>query len=700
MTEESSRLSISGRGKPVSGSTRFSGPESLRKDSPPRLSTHFDSRAKVDGRDVEMTDGRGERSQNPFSLLSADTHGPAFALDADDDDDDDPSDLIAIFEENDDKHTRQIAALQAKIDAGIRGLEEQSEQIEYMKIIFAEHADELVDGDQIKAQVEEPTDGAIPYAPATTFVAEENEILMNDLSQALQDIDPPRAKTPPLESLPFLVKERAKPIEESTVFMENLKSFQRMQIHLQTTITEQRVQATEDERALKNWYKVNYGGWRDYCKVLEQEFKETHAEDVITDRGMGPPSPVQAAPVEGRRGAKLNSEFGSEYDIEKLLRETELEARETQRLAALEAEEKFDEEREANIPPMIEAAERSMCLFQDYNNFVDFDDILDRFEYICKDVPFSAEESEAFTQAYVDDPKKFGRIAAKLPGRTYQECIHHYYLTKGQEKYKAKLQRASQRKNRKTRAVNQPRSRTANFITSIRGLEEGDDEAPMLPVTDTGRPRRAAAPTFGEAVNEVDSITATLGRKTPATNKADNSLSVPNERTTKRTKGGAPREKGQKRSRNQLLAAAPTPSPQKQDRAKEKTPAPTAPLAEATVPMETHIPVLQEFQGAQLLADLQAIRQDHAPVPVSTVSPPQIDEKPVLIPVVVKQSRVHPEAQKQHRLQQQKEGGFNSYWSVPEKNDFGRLLKYYGTNWDEFAEHMTSKSAVMVRLRT
>ena len=695
VTEDSIRLSISGRGRP--STARFSGSDTLQKDSPPRLNTHFDSRPKADGRDSDMTDGRGERSQNPFSLLSADTHGPAFALDADDDDDDDdPSDLIAIFEENDDKHTRQIAALQAKIDAGIRGLEEQSEQIEYMKIILAEHADELVDDDQIKAQVEEPTDRTIPYAPTTTFVAEENDILMNDVSQALQDISSPRAKTPPVESLPFLLNGQSKPIEESPAFVENLKAFQTMRIHLQTVITEQRIQAAQDERALKKWYKINYEGWREYCEVLEREFKENHAEDVTADRGIGPPSPVQAAPVEGRRGAKLNSEFGSEYDIEKLLRETELEARESQRLAALEAEERFDEEREANIPPMIEPSERSMSLFQDYNNFVDFDDILSRFEYICKDTPFSAEESEAFTQAYVDDPKKFGRIAAKLPGRTYQECIHHYYLTKGQEKYKAKLQRASQRKNRKTRAVNQPRSRTANFIASIRGLDDGEDDTPILPVTDTGRPRRAAAPTFGEVANEVDSTTATQGRKTPGAAKPDNTVAVTNERTTKRTKGAASREKGQKRGRNQLLAAAPTSSPQKQDRTKERTPAPSAPpVVEAAIPMELDVSVPQDNLGPQLLAGMQAHAPDLPAMPASA-QPLQLEEKPILIQGIATQSRVQPEAQKQQRAQQQKEGTSNSYWSVPEEKDFPRLLAYYGTNWDEFAEHMTSKSATMV----
>lgn len=66
-------------------------------------------------------------------------------------------------------------------------------------------------------------------------------------------------------------------------------------------------------------------------------------------------------------------------------------------------------------------------------------------------VEWTEEENATFTQAYLDNPKKFGVIAEKLPNKTASQCVHHYYATKNKFQYKKLL--------RKTRSMPQPLSK-------------------------------------------------------------------------------------------------------------------------------------------------------------------------------------------------------------------------------------------------
>lgn len=49
---------------------------------------------------------------------------------------------------------------------------------------------------------------------------------------------------------------------------------------------------------------------------------------------------------------------------------------------------------------------------------------------------FTEEEHALFTEAYVRNPKAWGKIAESLPGRNHEDCVQHYYTTKKYFNYK------------------------------------------------------------------------------------------------------------------------------------------------------------------------------------------------------------------------------------------------------------------------
>jgi hypothetical protein len=54
-------------------------------------------------------------------------------------------------------------------------------------------------------------------------------------------------------------------------------------------------------------------------------------------------------------------------------------------------------------------------------------------------------------------------------------------------------------------------------------------------------------------------------------------------------------------------------------------------------------------------------------------------------------------AQQQHTASQRSVAQTTSYWSVTETQEFPKLLAHFGTDWQEIANHMTSKTHIMVR---
>jgi hypothetical protein len=201
-----------------------------------------------------------------------------------------------------------------------------------------------------------------------------------------------------------------------------------------------------------------------------------------------------------------------------------------------------------------------------------------------------------------------------------------------------------------------------------------DGEEGTVAVTDTGRPRRAAAPTFGDAAVDSDPSTIAPAAKRIAVSgkdmSAEGAVKVPRGRkagTTTKTR----RTKAQIQADQQAAAQA----------------AQTAALAPATlVDASPQKIVAQKERNRTLLRAGDGPPRPDAPVGMEMhklVDPdmPQYGLDPDrVIPVIGVHSTNQP----------------TSYWSVPEQQKFPQLIAYYGRDFAAIAEFMKTKTSTMV----
>lgn len=164
--------------------------------------------------------------------------------------------------------------------------------------------------------------------------------------------------------------------------------------------------------------------WSSFCTQLDNEHAERTAEATRIEENV-----LEEAP---RRSRSYGDAARSEAEFLEILASLEMQtARDPLVRARLTS---------ATIPPRIfDPAERDLK-FQDTNEkVVDKNAMLQR---LVKDKidTFSFQEHEKFAQAYTLYPKEFGRIADFMGnGRTFHECVLHYYRTKKQADYKGLL---------------------------------------------------------------------------------------------------------------------------------------------------------------------------------------------------------------------------------------------------------------------
>ena len=518
-------------------------------------------------------------------------------------------------------------------------------------------------------------------------VDEEDDV---DIKQ--EDLSPlPRIRpeTPLVESLPFLVSGIPTPYSE----IEDLQQSDPMQTAIQDAIKQQlEEQALNLQTQMDNARQIFVNGfrtWKEYIEDFEALPRAKSGEkDVVPS-----PAPdetnqyIQAAPVLGRRAKNA-----SELDIQEVLRASqETAAKEEQARREQEpvyvSPETFNPEREAEIPAMLSQEQRINCCFTDTNALVDPDLVLQALVFVPKKDDFSESEHETFLLKYVTYPKRFGFIAESLQGRDYRDCVQHYYLTKLSVKYKD--QEAAFLKTRKGKKIaasamrSQIRSRATGLINSFDGVLDLNSQA--IALTEKGRPRRAAAPTFGDLVEAAEAATtpaATPARRGAAGRELLASAERPSVKRT-RTK-----EKGGRKAKAPLLAAAPGPSPLKGVSATSRS--------LSVEPSPEMGQRLAEIEGAQALAGLGgqiptglgypagplSWSAEHQAIPIDTFQQPsqQYGQDPSV--------QALPKAGPQPTT--------SSYWSVPEVSDFHNYARYFGSNWPDIATTMKTKTSTMV----
>jgi hypothetical protein len=268
---------------------------------------------------------------------------------------------------------------------------------------------------------------------------------------------------------------------------------------------------------------------------------------------------------------------------------------------------------------------------------------------------FTRKEHEMFCEAFLSYPKRFGRISSLMGGlRTPEECVTHYYKTKKTlTDYKQLLAlKKRRRKGPKVKRGPRPKSSAATPNTTIQELaaESGDELSldHLIPkeavedayYTETGRRRRAAAPVFDSsetdnAIKAVPFVVEQIERK--------RSLDIIQS------------------AENVVVESSSIETIKQQQQPQDTT--------------TTAVPVKKKQRGPKPKKALEN--------PSTITGATAIEAAESVDPANSAESK--------------NKAGITSYWSVKDINLFTSLLGLYGQNWIVIAEHLKTKSPIMVR---
>ena len=467
--------------------------------------------------------------------------------------------------------------------------------------------------------------------------------------------------TPPIEGLPFLAAatQQGQCIFDSSD--EDDENHSRIADSLCEELSsqdrERELQLVELREEFSNLYKP----WRNAVFNMDCRKRE---ENPLTPAPASPPASlaptvVPTPVIERTRGAKNITEL----DLQNILKASEQSAREEQERRDRELTARPNYEIEAVIPAMMERREIELTFFEDSNQLVPEGRALDIFAFVPPQDDFTAEEQKAFITAFNNHPKRWSEIAECLPGRDFQQCIIHYYLTKHTAKYKDLWRKTLPKKKRGRGPAVRPRS-TALMSDLVYEREEVDNTPAA--VTDTGRPRRAAAPTFGETAPELENtiLPAVASRRVAKEPNGEQSI----EKSTSRKRAGP---KGPRKTKA-IVGPAAAPSPQKVE--KDVKNARVNGKLEAFVPKADE-PFMSDLQKGTPM-DVDQIRPATTLLTTSTLDGTNCGRPSTAARSVPQQPPSH--------------------WSGPEKTYFPNLVDYFGRDWTRISDFMETKTSKMV----
>ena len=424
-------------------------------------------------------------------------------------------------------------------------------------------------------------------------------------------------------------------------------------------------------------YAVAYKQWRLHIRPMddEREGDDPERQPSVEPNLKATTPDVQSAAMTGLLDSSLSatgrrghsSRWASELDLEAVIKES-LKTAEEEKHGKKEKEPRkamADPEREASLPLELTDSEAERRRFIDTNFQREPGQGIFVFHYEPPEDNFTEEEHRTMVWNYKDQyAKKWGKLAEVLykevgTERTYKDCINHYYATKWGREYKGKPKRG-RGGPRKRGGGGARRGAIANMD---RPDNTGEDGLP-LPVTETGRPRRSAAPTFGGTDPDVDSSGAT---PTPGRARRQTDADGTQEKVGRR--GKVAKEKPGRKPKNQPLAAALNGSPIKVDRKEKGLGVKMEDEMGKRAFVEATMPVHAGFLEEQML---------------SSSNPQLLSELPTSM-------IERPKAQASARP------GPSSYWSVSELQDFDKNVAHFGTDWLAIANHMGTKTHTMIK---
>lgn len=583
-------------------------------------------------------------------------------------DEDDGMDLDDVdFEENEVKYENQKAELESQlIDLGTRHLRGATplEQLAYLGRMAI---------DDIRLSNSEPTKKKL-----LTPKVEEADIVDEASSEDVSPTGTPNVGSPELRALPYLCREPLTPLSELDALHENFARQESTRDFVAAELARNQDRRSRTEEALRGEYARLYKTWKRYTNELDKAKGDDNSEIPVVIQAAAAiiPEVVIAAAVtmESRRGRGGNN---TEYDLQKVIQESvntahqETLNREKEALAS-----KPDLEKEAVIPDLLSETTQRARAFQDKSQLKAPELAAKIFELLPPRDDFTLEEHKILVESYKENPKQFGFIARDLPGRTYKDCINHYYATKWNKEYKPPRDKR-RRKGRLKGGFPAPGRSKANALISNRtDVYDGDEVgAGNVAVTDSGRPKRAAAPTFGE--KETDDPTGLLGGRKGA--KGDVSLDPGTEKPGRKPRT-IPKEKGQRKARGPTVTRHPSLSPEKLDIEAKRPPLDlTSKLGLGAV----------ELDAVSSLAALHSGQVYNLSVDNGQQYPGDFPNQQLGMNAGVDAYKYG---------QPPKVGGLqaSSYWSKQEERAFPHHLSHFGTDWQAIAQEMGTKTQTMV----
>lgn len=573
-----------------------------------------------------------------------------------------------------------------------------------------------------------PPIGADTTSP--TPVEEEEDETDIEVDDVTLELVRPKMQTPPVEDLPYF---NAKPWTKSRQAMSSMEHDTEVEAFISRILQDNSMFVRNEQQAKKLEYAGKYEEYLRFTisddPVASKSRDAFNKANAPIDGGGSQVAGPEPKP-EGRRGGR----FATDRDIERIMAQSLLEAREKEERETRAEKLKHPSTSEAVIPDMYWTKEdRDKELFIDHSGFLNPEKLIANWQVLPPAANFTEQEAQLFEKAYLEFPKQWGRIAEQIPGRDFHSCIQYYYLKKKELNLKEKLKRQPKKK----------RSRKAKARSSALVSELGNPDEPQDETTETGengerrRPRRAAAPTWDFEKPHPESAEGTPAA-TPGRRGAGGKSESGTEKTEKPRRKRATKEKEPKQPKTPQVLA---PTPQgvakgARSRSSSKVPVPEflpsqTPTAEmgrtplsfdvgraspmpglppAIVPAPGHVmSPADKALSANANTGANASSNSNAAALQDTMAPPLRPE-----PIPPPQTQVatfeftgplgstpHVAAEPPERVGRATPSNANaasSYWSVAEMNNFPELLRSFGTDWQAIAQHMTTKTATMVSL--
>ncbi|EPS43935.1 hypothetical protein H072_2193 [Dactylellina haptotyla CBS 200.50] len=600
----------------------------------------------------------------------------------------------------------------------------------------------------------EPEQPSTPKASVdiAPTVKEDEDMMVTDVKEE------PGARTKEsfdTTSLPYFCAGPQREPMEYEFWKVNVSQHTKVENLIAQHIMEQKTMVDRKILKLKQEYRDTFPSWKHDCEKLDTEEKrkkksDSEPADAVPAEVIPPPATLEVsgtASLGRRSGRGVSSDFvTSEYEIERIMKLSEKEEAEK---AEAEAKEKYDDSREAIVPDMIlDPEEKARLQYVDTNCIItNKADVKSIFKFQRPADNWTDEEQKLFKERFAQFPKQWGKIALGIDGRDYKACILHYYQTKQASPYKDLVRPAKATRRRKNgRGVALTAARTTRARASALDemarrntpLEDEDVDSEDAPPT---RPRRAAAPVFGDTGDNDNATPVPSGKRgagaKPSIVVEDASTPTPAEKTTgKRQRGPKADKEKKEKSASRGRTPNATPASEKTEKATKnkgellQTPQELSALgalanlsvaASSTLPgpaartfgqdLIQPAPLLKQEPGTKMEEEIgrlqpqpfvaQPYLDPHTRMNLPTQPPPQAEIVPSR--PLAPGRRPGPAGGRGRKAPLVDEDGVviapvtSSYWSVPETQDFPQLLACFGTNFEAIAEHLGTKTTTMVR---